>query len=245
MFSSCLLAVAFVLPTSADLLSQTDTFDAGILNWSSGANPMHVATGGSLGSGDGFLQVSRPDSSPFHIAAFNKTQWTGNYLAAGITAIEVDLNAITGSDALKVRLVLWGNGGVWASSSLSPVAAGWNHYSFGLTASELVFVDDDVNSPAGSGGGSGLLADTLQNVTIMQLRHDYPSPTAPGNHPEHISATLGIDNFQAVPEPSTLLYMVVAAGSLMLRRIRHRRINTYSEINISNHRNTAYAEHWL
>ena len=174
-----LTAVLGLQPAAGDLLSQTDTFDTDIMNWSSGANPTHIATGGPDGSGDGFLQVSRPEISPFHIAAFNNTQWIGNYLSAGITAIEMDLNSMAGPDALNVRLVLWGDGGVWASSSLSPVASGWNHYSFGLTASDLVYVDDDMNSPAGSGGGTGILADTLQNVNIIQLRHDYATAGQP------------------------------------------------------------------
>ncbi|MCK4564041.1 MAG: PEP-CTERM sorting domain-containing protein [Verrucomicrobia bacterium] len=167
-----LTAALGIQPVAGDLIGQIDTFDTGLRNWNSGANPTHVATGGPSGSGDGFLQVSRDASFRFHIAAFNKIQWTGNYLSAGITT------------------------------------------------ADLVYVDDDTNSPAGSGGGSGSLADTLQNVNIIQIRHDYPTPTPPGSHPQHLAATLGIDNVQAVPEPSSLLYMLVATGGLMLKRVR-------------------------
>lgn len=209
-----------LLSTPADLLTQTDTFDSGTMNWDSGANPVHVATGGA-GDNGGFLQVSRPVSAPFHVAAFNKNQWTGNYLAAGITAIEMDLNHIAGPDALNVRLMIWGAGGTWASTSLTPISTGWNRYSFGLTSADLTFVNLDTNGPpTGAGGGTGTATDTLQQVNIFQLRHDYPTPTPPGSHPDHISATLGIDNVQAVPEPATLLYMLVAGGGLMLARAR-------------------------
>jgi len=208
-----------ISPAIGDLLTQVDTFDAGIQGWASGANPVHVASGGA-GDNGGFLQISRPVSDPFHLAAYNNTQWTGNFLAAGISAIEMDLNALAGPSALNLRLVLWGNGGVWASQNLTPVANGWNHYSFGLTAADLVYVNDDINSPPGSGGGTGLLADTLQKVTIFQIRHDYPTPTPPGYHPDHISATLGIDNVQAIPEPTSFAYLVVATGALLFTRAR-------------------------
>ena len=214
------LAVALGLQTvSADLLGQIDTFDSDIAGWSSGANPTHITTGGPTGSGDGFLQVSRDSSFAFHLGAYNKIQWQGNYSAAGVTGINVDLNAFSSFSSLTVRLVLWGDGGVWASTGVTPVSSGWNTYSFGLTAADLVFVDDDVNAPAGSGGGTGILADTLANVNIIQLRHDSATPTIPGQHPPHVVATLGIDNFEAIPEPSTLLLLLTAGGCLVLRRM--------------------------
>lgn len=209
-----------ISPTLGDLLTQMDTFDISTMNWSSGANPVYVATGGA-GDNGGFLQLSRPPEAPFHIATYNRTQWTGNYLAAGITAIEMDLNYIDGPDAFNARLMIWGAGGTWASTGLTPISSGWNRYAFGLTSADLTFVNLDTSGPpTGAGGGSGLLADTLQQVNIFQLRHDYPTPTPPGSHPDHISATLGIDNVQAVPEPATLLYMLVAGGGLMLTRAR-------------------------
>ena len=104
---------------SADLLGQIDTFDSDLSNWTSGANPTHIATGG----------------------------------------------------------------------------------------------------PTGIGDGTGILADTLANVNIIQLHHDSATPTVPGNHPPHVVATLGIDNFEAIPEPSTLLLLLAADGCLVLRRM--------------------------
>lgn len=210
-----------VQPVIGDLLGQIDTFDSDIAGWTSGANPTHIATGGA---GGGFLQVSRDSSYVFHIAAYNKLQWQGDYASAGVTGIKMHLNAITGPDALNVRLMIWGDGGTWASTGVTPVASGWNSYTFGLTAADLVFVNNDVDGPAGSGGGTGILDDTLANLNIIQLRHDYASPTAPGSHPQHVEATLGIDNFEAIPEPATLLYMLIAgSGLFMIRRGNSRR----------------------
>lgn len=202
----------------AILVGQVDTFDSDIQSWGGTASPTHVSTGGPAGSGDGFFQISR---GSFHLATVNKAQWTGDYAAIGITSIEMDLNYISGPDAVNLRLLLWGDGGHWASTALTPVAPGWNHYSFGLTATDMVFVNSATNTGAGVSGGSGVLADTLLNVTALQIRHDDVTPTLPGNHPPHISATLGIDNIAAIPEPGTLGYVLAAGFSLyLLRKLR-------------------------
>ncbi len=69
---------------------------------------------------------------------------------------------------------------------------GWNTYTFGLTASDLVHVS----------GGTINLSDTLSTVNRIQIRHDYDAPpTPPGSHPEHVHGTLGIDNIHALSEP--------------------------------------------
>lgn len=190
----------------ADLLGQSDSFDAGVESWAGGANTTWISS-----SGGGYLQLRRPVSDPFHIATYNTAQWAGDYIAAGVTAFEVDLNQLAGPDTLKVRMVIWGDGGMWASKLLTPLSTGWSPYRFDLSDSAMVSVD---------GGGS--LSATLQNVTRIQLRHDYPSPTPVGYHPEHISATLGVDNFEAVPEPETLAYFGVSGVVIYLARSRGR-----------------------
>jgi len=202
-----------VICAQADLLSQVDTFDTGIMGWTSSANPAYVATGVS----EGYLRLSRAVGSEFHLGASNKIQWTGDFLASGITAIDMDLNKLAGPHAINVRVLIFGNGGVWGSKTVTPVAAGWNHYSFGLTSAELQLVSLDVSRPF-QGGGTGVLNDTLSSVNTFLIRHDYATPTPPGNHPEHIAATLGIDNIDAIPEPGTLAYLLVSGIGVFLAR---------------------------
>ncbi len=217
---SILMLAAGTVP--ADLLMQADTFDTDAEGWTTGALGTHYSTGGPAGVGDGYFEVGRNPDFPFHIALVNRLQWTGDYLASGVTGLEMDLNQTAGPDQVRVRLMVWGSGGLWASSGVTTVASGWNHYAFGLTASNLVFVNSDTDSPAGSGGGSGVLADTLAQVNAIQLRHDYAIPTPPGSHPEHIAAYLGVDNIAAVPEPATLGYLLTAGMALLLARRRYR-----------------------
>lgn len=149
----------------------------------------NIPSGGPDGTGDAFLQTSIAN---FHLGTKNTSQWAGNYLEAGIEAIEMDLNHIDpGTDRLKMRILLFGPGGTFASQNLTADVSTnkWTHYVFGLSGSDLVHVT----------GGTGVLDDTLADVTTLLLRHDRPTPTPPGSHPPHITATLGIDNVHAVP----------------------------------------------
>ncbi len=50
-------------------------------------------------------------------------------------------------------------------------------------------------------GGTGDLTDTLTAVRKLLIRHDRAEPTIPGDHPPHITATIGIDNIHPVPAP--------------------------------------------
>ena len=59
-----------------------------------------------------------------------------------------------------------------------------------MKEADLTHVTGSVKVP----DGTGVLQDTLANVTKLLIRHDRPVPTVPGVHPPHITATLGIDN---------------------------------------------------
>jgi hypothetical protein len=152
------------------------------------ARPTRVANNGPGGVGDAYLRIA---TNNYHLATKNTDQWSGNYLAAGIDAIEMDLNHIRpGSDAVELRIMLFGPGGVFASvNRTDPISTNaWQRYRFGLTAADLVHVTD----------GTGDLLDTLTNVRLLLIRHDRAEPTIPGNHPPHVRAQLGIDNIHAV-----------------------------------------------
>jgi hypothetical protein len=158
------------------------------------ARPRRVADGGPGGAGDAYLRIG---TFSYHLGTRNMDQWTGNYLAAGIDAIEMDLKHINpGTDAVEIRILLFGPGGAFASANLTdPISTdAWQRYRFGLTAADLVYVT----------GGTGDLNDTLTDVSKLLIRHDRAEPTVPSKHPPHITATLGIDNIHAVPEPVDL-----------------------------------------
>jgi hypothetical protein len=189
---------AWPVAAQAVELGMRDEFETGTtLGWTGGASPTCIPDGGPTGAGDGFLQISRPQFFPFHLGTKNEAQWSGDYLTAGIQAIEMDLNWIDGPDDLTVRILIIGPGGVWASTNVTPVTTGWHHYVFGLTADDLVYVTGSPIVP----DGTGVLADTLAAVATLLIRHDFPEPTPPGLHPPHVSAVLGLDNICASPGP--------------------------------------------
>ena len=219
---------SLLLSTSAALgisQGQVDTFEIGgdVANWT-GGNPIYspppaqFADGGPGGLGDGYLQI---EVAGFHLGMNNEAaQWSGDYFANNVSSIEMDVNRIAGPSDVSLRLVLFGPGGTWASTNLAPTLTGpsWQHLSFSLNNANFTYVPGSFKVP----DGTGRLADTLSDVTNMLIRHDYPTPTVPGQHPPHITATVGIDNITAVPEPATLLLMTAVGLPMVLKRRRSR-----------------------
>lgn len=204
----------------AALVGQIDTFDTGTANWdSSYTSVTTVSADGPGGVDDTYMELS---VSEFHLGAANRSQWSGNYLAEGITSIEMDLNYLAGPDPANVRLMIWGDGGVWGSSSITPVSTGWSHYSFSLAPEDLVLVSLDIDRRS-QGTASGVLNDTLSTVNTLLFRNDSEIPTIPGSHPPHITATIGVDNIEAIPEPGTLALLLFSGGGIYLARGRRRK----------------------
>lgn len=208
----CALLIPATAESSTLVVGRIDNFQDGLTQgWSSNAGHDIIPGGGPAGTEDKYLQIYFPtpsNSSPFHLGTKNTTTWTGDYLAAGVVAIAMDVNTFsitTGPANLSLRIVLFGPGG--AFSSKEPVTiitnGGWQHIEFGLTRSDLVRV-------LGEGAGYEApppdiddLTATLRHVETLLLRHDpAPSPTLIGRHPEHVLATLGIDNITAVLGPA-------------------------------------------
>jgi len=151
--------------------------------------PLPVPGGGPEGPNDSFLEIS---TTGFHLATRNQSRaWTGDYLCAGVKAISMDLIHLSGNTDIHLRLSLFGPGGMFATIERTPTLRDqpdWARYSFGLTARDLVHV----------AGGTGRLEDTLRQVTRILIRHDAPTPSAPGRHPPHVTASVGIDNISAI-----------------------------------------------
>jgi hypothetical protein len=88
----------FADASSAIAVGQIDNFQDGTTsNWSNGniigtVSVTNIATGGPAGAGDRYIQVTADGStSGGKLTSFNRDQWLGDYVAAGITAIDVDL----------------------------------------------------------------------------------------------------------------------------------------------------------
>lgn len=185
-----LLGVMLATTGSAQVaLNQTDTFQDGTtMSWGGGSSPSNVPTGGPLGTGDKYLQISSTSSS---LATFNITRWHGDYLAAGVDRIEADLHN-TGPNPLTIRLVLFGTSGDRWSSNTSfslPVGSAWTHVTFDLVASNFTRTV-----------GTGTFAADMASMDRIMFRHE-PTITTGGTP---VTGQLGIDNVAGYARVSAL-----------------------------------------
>jgi hypothetical protein len=199
------------LPAFAVTLGQIDTFATGATaGWRVGpAHPLPpsiVATGGPAGAGDRYLlQQAIGGSGPAsHLAIENRAQWAGNYTAAGITALTMDV-ANFGDTDLSLRLLFdtFDGARAWSTVPLAvPAGSGWQSLYFPIGP-------NDLNIQGGAGIGAG-----LSQVVAIRIFHS----TSPGFPGEAIVARIGIDNISAVPEPPAALLLALGLGALAWRR---------------------------
>lgn len=203
--SAALVVVCFPVANShAVALGQIDIFQSsGTANWTSGAansNPPTLLLGhGPSGSGDHALAITSTGTSGAgsKLVAFNKTQWTGDYTAAGIRGISMDLHNV-GNNPLNVRLAINGSGGKFSTTSAIALAAqsGWTSATLSTEAGDWTAVS----------GGTDIAA-TLAGITEVRLL----SAAAPNWQGDTVAAELHVDNIRIVPEPTALGLLVIAA----------------------------------
>jgi len=200
---------------AAVAVGQTDDFEDGTtLNWRGATGPLapaNVASGGPSGADDNFLRLTSSGASTAggKLVAFNFDQWAGNYLAAGINAIEMQVNNLGATD-LTLRLILRDDADLQSLSTVAdvdvPAGSGWTTVSFPLTAANLT-------GPAGS-----TFETVMGSVTELNLVHN-DTPIPHRQNAENIAALLGVDNIRAVgvPEPACLSAIVLTVGAVMQR----------------------------
>ena len=212
-------------------VAQIDDFEDGTLQgWRMGipsvttSHMINIADGGPTGDGDNFLQVVADGTivQGGRMTFFNRLQWTGNYTAAGITAIAMDLKNFSSSEALNMRLAIDGGtgtsinrtGGVFATSASISLdsGSGWTRAVFSLLPGDLT----SVSSPGGHTTGNDVQA-TLANVLELRLLNS----AAPDWNGLPVTATLGIDNIHGVPLPPALA--LFASGLVVILTTRRKK----------------------
>lgn len=189
-------------------LGQSDNFNDGTLQgWESGDinpnPPSNVMNVGQGGAGDHVMQVlsndqgGGPGAQP---VVFNSAQWTGDYLAAGITAITLDINNLS-AIPIHPGIELRGAGGnlyTFTGATL-PANSGWTSVTISLAPGNL---------------GGGVVLDTLADVTELRFREIQGGSFVIPND----NTTAYYDNITAVPEPATLALMGLGACAVLRRR---------------------------
>lgn len=208
------LSLLTPIVTRADIVfGQVDDFQDGTTNnWTNGAGTFATEDGGPLGAGDLYLEVignggSGPGS---HLAVHNSEQWAGSYLAAGVTAIRLDM-ANFGESDLAMRFMIFSGLNLFTSTVPADVPADgqWRSYVLGMNPADLTQV-----------GGSGDAESALANVQQLLIRHDTDGTSGiPGGTP--VIGTLGMDNISAIPEPAAFALLALCA----LTAARPRRVN--------------------
>ena len=229
-FATYLVAaiVAFTpISAGAVVVGQLDTFEDGTAaGWQIGGGPVgvpstplsNVVTGGPAGAGDNYIQITATGGSGpgSRLSAINISQWSGDYTAAGVSAIGMSLSN-SGPQDLYLRLLfveLSGTGPVNVAFSTDPIfvpaGSGWIEALFPI-------LPQDLTSPLGTAAGA------LLNTSELRLFHSTSPTFSPGQN-EAVAATLGVDNIRAmgVPEPSTWAMMLIGFGTIgfALRRAR-------------------------
>lgn len=183
------------------IVGQVDHFEDGTtMGWGSGANnpnpPVWAPGAGPTGFDDGFLVITgngMPGPGG-QIVAFNSDQWTGDYIAAGVTAISMFVQNFS-HISVEIGLRVEGPGGTFASVApiVLPSDSFWDVITIPITPDSL------------SGGGDVLA--TLSNVTRLRIQ-DARSP---------LEGSIGVDNITAVPEPASIALLAISFCALRRR----------------------------
>lgn len=222
------LSMASTTPgVAAPLIGQVDTFEDGttqgwsvnLLGMGGHPTPPSNQTGGQGGADDNYLllQSLGGNGGGSKLSAANlDPRWAGDYMAAGVTAISMDVNNLGQSD-LFLRFGFEDpipgppTNIAFTDAVFVPAGAGWMNIQFLVGPAHLTAL-------------IGTVDQALSNTTVVRLYHsdvpNFPNPVQPI---PSLSALLGVDNITvvgAVPEPSMLALLGVAAATALARRRR-------------------------
>lgn len=211
---------------SAIVVGQVDTFEDNTAQlWFAGGGPLgqtppvppvNQPSGGPLGLDDNYLQISSTGGSGpgSRLIAMNGSQWSGDYTAAGITAISMNLRNF-GTTDLAVRLYLENpiaaapTDTAMSDAVLLLAGGGWTHAEFALDTQSLTVLQGDADA-------------LLANVVFLRIVH----ATDPVFPPPAIAGLLGVDDITAlgsataIPEPATLALFGIGLAGLGFSRKR-------------------------
>jgi hypothetical protein len=215
-----LALLGFATAGRAVVIDQIDDFQDGTtMNWANGGiigtiPVRNIPTGGPAGEGDAYIQLTADGSGAGgKLTAWNREQWLGSYVNAGVTAIQVDLinqSAVTLSIRMAFKTGPGSQGvpGYLTQAMILPVGSGWQHFTISLLPDNLIPV----------GGPAPWSSFFIGEVRFI---HEVGTSNLSG---DNVVGQLGIDNIHAVPEPATTVLATVGfiALAIYFKKARHR-----------------------
>jgi hypothetical protein len=220
---TCCIAILASSSLAAAAVPGTEQFNGGLNGWAPSTvstTLVHIGAGGNPG---GFIQLRKDLGSPVDdVAAFTGTpNLTGDYGAAGIARVSVDLNFGTNNVTnawVRYRPDAVTNGWLHPLTNVFPTNV-WNTYTVDFNPAwsnaqaQLAgwITDQDINPAANP---SPPFATVMSAVGVAEVR--FASPDT--------STLVSIDNYSiAVPEPgSTILCVIGAIAGIAVWRRRRR-----------------------
>jgi hypothetical protein len=199
---ACLAVLTLALcgPAWSITPNQLDDFEDGTTQgWAEGIvspnPPVNIASGGPAGANDSYLsnEASGVAGPGGNMVMFNLAQWTGDYIAAGVRQIEVDMANLSPSATLIMHFSIESSDGTrWGSTTgvSLPADGQWRSVVFPLNDTDLARFQ-----------GTADFATALSDVVEARLVHTGSGPTWSG---VPVVGTLGVDNVRASLVPVEL-----------------------------------------
>ncbi len=189
--SVSLLLTLQAAPLSATIMpGQVDGFDGGLSGWQAGGftnpNRPDIQTTGAIDGPYMRLRSNGSFGAGGKLVVFNTDQWTGNYLTADLSGIQMQVNNL-GTTSLALRLIFNDQAHGQTLTTKAPInlapGSGWSTITFPLDQSNLM---------------GGTFNTVMASVTEFNLVHS-PTIISTRSGAPNISAILGVDNITAVP----------------------------------------------
>jgi hypothetical protein len=211
-----LLSLSPILTGSAAAatLGMVDDFQDGTTAGWRGASPANAPNLGPGGVGDHALRVTATGDRAVIV---NTDQWMGNYAAAGVTELSIDVRHENAFPlALRIGMAQGGvgSGGLgdtYVSATATSVPNDGQWHRIKLSMAPESFVPHTANTNPTPDAAAALTA-----VGHLRILHN-PTPNFLG---ANVLATFYFDNIRAVPEPATLALSMCGAAALLRRRVR-------------------------